>query len=135
MKEHRGEGAEGAKRDLMGCERNRSHIEIHGNSNEDTAGRIEVATPNGFDPNLAQLIRDTWPEVRGDLFADIELWIEPIDTENMTWTAGNAKELGMLSICPDVCLHLEIPSALRDEGEARTALVRALTEPFERTLP
>ena len=108
----------------------RAYVEIHGNSRAENAHEIQVATPDGFSPSLAQAIKEAWPSVRGSFFADVDLVIEPVD--RIYWTAEATKRIGMMRDCPALCLHFELPAAMRERDvlEETAGVLAALLSPF-----
>jgi hypothetical protein len=102
------------------------YVEIHGNSRQDTARRIEVATV-GVDRDhalqlktLLELTRDA--HLRGDGAAPaLAVLVEPAD--KVFYAAGGAKRAGILRL-PDRGLHVELPRAARREyREIYTAIL------------
>lgn len=91
------------------------YVEIHGNGNRESAGRIEIATV-GLDRDdawrvrtLLELIRDA--RLRGEPSAPrLEVLVEPLDP--IRYTASAAKQSGVLRL-PRRALHIEIPRAAR----------------------
>jgi hypothetical protein len=91
------------------------YVEIHGNANRESAGRIEIATA-GFDRDdawrlrtLLELIRDA--RLRGVPEAPrLAVLVEPVDP--LRYTASAAKQSGLLRL-PRRALHIEIPRAAR----------------------
>ncbi len=100
------------------------YVEIHGNSKQQTALEIQVATVN-VDAALAQLLKDTYQSARSGLLLDFALKIEPLD--EVYWTAGGNKAAGMMNEPPGRCLHIELPKALRTD-ESRPQTVAALAK-------
>lgn len=85
----------------------RLYVEIHGNSNPNTAQNIEVATV-GVTSEQAQALKDAYKQ--SGLF-DLNLLIEPL--EKITYSAFCAKKLGPLGKAPRA-LHFEFPRSARE---------------------
>jgi hypothetical protein len=101
-------------------------VEIHGNANRETAGRIEIATV-GVDRDealrlgtLFELVRDahlaTNPEA-----PSLAVLIEPAGT--LRYAASGAKRDGIFRV-PERALHIELPrAARRDWQELYTSIL------------
>ncbi len=89
----------------------RLYVEIHGNSNPNTARNIEVASV-GITAAQAQALKDAYPEMlRQSGLPDLGLLIEPVD--RITYSAACAKKLGTLGRAPRA-LHFEFPPSARE---------------------
>jgi len=105
---YRGHVAEAAQGPL------RFYVEIHGNANAATVGRVEVATVGlGRDDawrlkTLFELIRDS--QLEDSSVPRLEIWVEILDP--VRYTASAAKQGGMLGAAPRA-LHIELPRAAR----------------------
>jgi hypothetical protein len=89
----------------------RLYVEIHGNSNPNTARNIEVATV-GITGAQAQALKESYPDMlRQSGLPDLGLLIEPID--RITYSAACAKKLGTLGRAPRA-LHFEFPRSARE---------------------
>ena len=90
------------------------YVEIHGNGNAASAGRVEVATVGlGRDDawrlkTLFELIRDS--HVEDPAAPRLDVWVEAIDP--VRYTASASKQAGMLAVAPRA-LHIELPRAAR----------------------
>ncbi|HEX6154515.1 MAG TPA: hypothetical protein VFZ54_00725 [Burkholderiales bacterium] len=109
----------------------RLYVEIHGNSNPNTARSIEVATV-GITAAQAQALKADYPEMlRQSGLPDLGFLIEPVD--RITYCAACAKKLGTLGQAPRA-LHFEFPRSARETTNlSRTArlvsmIVRRLLE-------
>ena len=85
----------------------RLYVEVHGNSNPNSAQNIEVATV-GVTREQAQALKDAYRQ--SGLF-DHDLLIEPLD--RITYSAACAKKLGSLGKAARA-LHFEFPRAARE---------------------
>ena len=99
----------------------RLYVEVHGNSNPNTAQNIEVATV-GITAAEAQAVKDAYAamlaRVRGSVrdFPELALLVEPMD--RITYTAACAKKLGALTVgFAPRAVHFEFPRSAR-EGDA-----------------
>jgi hypothetical protein len=109
----------------------RLYVEIHGNSNPNTARNIEVATV-GVTAAQAQALKAAYPEMlKQSGLSDLVLLIEPVD--KITYSAACAKKLGVLGRAPRA-LHFEFPRSARETTTLSraamlvTMLVRRLLE-------
>ena len=109
----------------------RLYVEVHGNSNPNSASRIEVATV-GISREQAQALKDAYPEMlRQSGLPDLALLIEPVD--RITYSAACAKKLGALGRAPRG-LHFEFPRSARETHSVSRAatlvamIVRRLLE-------
>jgi hypothetical protein len=103
------------------------YVEIHGNANAASAGRVEVATVGlGRDDawrlkTLFELIRDA--HLTDPAVPRLEIWVETIDP--VRYTASASKQMGMLGTAPRA-LHIELPRPARTTyREAYTKLLAA----------
>lgn len=93
----------------------RLYVEIHGNSNPNTAQNLEVATV-GLTAAQAQSVKAAYPallaQVRGKAgdFPELALLIEPLD--RIYWGAACAKRFGVLGKQRGV--HFEFPRGARE---------------------
>lgn len=93
----------------------RFYVEVHGDGQEDTMGRVEIATV-GLDKEdawrlktLLELVRDA--HLRGQPDAPrLEVAVEPADTLR---SAAPASKSGGLLARSDKALHIELPRAAR----------------------
>jgi hypothetical protein len=92
----------------------RLYVEVHGNGNGESAGRLEIATV-GLDrgdawrlKTLFELIRDS--RVDDPSVLRLEVWVESLDP--VRYTASASKQSGMLAVAPRA-LHIELPLAAR----------------------
>lgn len=98
----------------------RLYVEVHGNSNPQTAQHVEIATV-GITAAQAQAVKDEYPamlsRVRGQFrdFPELVLLIEPLD--RITYTAACAKKLGVLAreFAPRG-IHFEFPRSARERN-------------------
>jgi hypothetical protein len=104
----------------------RFYAEIHGNTRQESAHRIEIATV-GVDREyaqrlrtLAELIRDAHLRAHREA-PRLEVAVEPADA--IFYTATGAKRHGILKL-PERALHIELPRSARDEHrEVYTAIL------------
>ncbi len=101
----------------------RWYIEIHGNGQQDSAGRMEIATV-GLSRDeawrlktLLEIIRDAHLRSQPDV-PRLDILVEPVDT--LRYTASQAKAGGPLGRS-EKALHIELPRA------ARTTYLHAYT--------
>jgi hypothetical protein len=108
----------------------RLYVEVHGNSNPQTATRVEVAT-TGLSADEARRMRDTYPAIlartreHAPAYPGLALLVEPLD--RIVYTASCAKSIGLFStdLVPRV-VHLELPRSARErEMIEATALLIA----------
>ena len=104
------------------------YIEIHGNSIPSTSNQIQVATVN-VSSALATYLVDRFNVHKQIKLGNYELRIEPL--HNLFWTANQSKEIGMLSHCNNICLHFEIPRALRNDSGRMSKTAEVLANLFE----
>lgn len=104
----------------------RFYVEIHGNSHQDTVGRVEIATV-GITmeeawrlKTLLELVRDA--HLRGQPEAPkLEIFVEPVDA--LRYSASASKSGGFLSRS-EKSLHIELPKSARTTyREAYTAVL------------
>jgi hypothetical protein len=115
----------------------RLYVEVHGNSNPNTAQNIEVATV-GITASEAQAVKNDYAamlaRVRGIVrdFPELKLLIEPVD--RITYTAACAKKLGALTagLAPRA-VHFEFPRSAR-EGNAIDGSAMLVAEIVRRLL-
>jgi hypothetical protein len=97
----------------------RFYVEIHGNSNPNTAQNLEVATV-GVTAAQAQAVKEGYAallaQVRGRVrdFPELALLIEPLD--RIYWGAACAKKYGIFA--RERGLHFEFPRAAREPHTA-----------------
>ena len=90
------------------------YVEIHGNANAASVGRVEVATVGlGRDDawrlkTLFELVRDS--QLEDSTVPRLEIWVETLDP--VRYTASAAKQGGVLGTAPRA-LHIELPRAAR----------------------
>lgn len=92
----------------------RLYVEVHGNGNGESTGRLEIATV-GLDrgdawrlKTLFELIRDS--RVDDPSVPRLDVWVESLDP--IRYTASASKQSGMLAVAPRA-LHIELPLAAR----------------------
>ncbi|MFQ5520654.1 MAG: hypothetical protein ACE5FK_04590 [Candidatus Methylomirabilia bacterium] len=93
----------------------RLYVELHGNTRQESAGRIEIATM-GVDrlgawklKTLFELTRDSYLGSRPEV-PRLEVLVEPLD--RVVLTASSAKQIGILRL-PRQAMHIELPRAAR----------------------
>jgi len=113
------------------------YVEVHGNSNPDTAQNIEVATV-GITAAEARAVKNAYAamlaRVRGSVrdFPELALLVEPLD--RITYTAACAKKLGALTVgFAPRALHFEFPRRAR-QGEAIRGAAMLVAEIVRRLL-
>ena len=100
----------------------RLYVEIHGNSNPNTARHIEVATV-GITAAQAQALKHAFPEMlRQSGLPELALLIEPLD--RITYSASCAKKLGTLGKASKG-LHFEFPRSAREPNNVSRAATLA----------
>ena len=93
----------------------RLYVEVHGNSRQESAGRVEIATVGVSREDawrlktLLELIRDSRLPPEGDV-PRLEVWVESQDP--VLYTASAAKQSGILAQTP-LALHIELPRVAR----------------------
>ena len=110
----------------------RLYVEVHGNSNPQTAKKIEVAT-TGLTAEEARRVRDAYPAIlarsreHAPEYPDLALLVEPLD--RIFFTASCAKSIGLFStdLVPRV-VHLEFPRSARERDtiEATALLIAGI---------
>lgn len=93
----------------------RFYVEVHGNSRQESAGRVEIATVGVSREGawrlktLLELIRDSRVPPEGDV-PRLEVWVEALDP--VEYTAAAVKRSGILAQTP-LALHIELPRVAR----------------------
>jgi hypothetical protein len=105
----------------------RLYVEVHGNSRQESAGRLEIATVGVSRESawrlktLLELIRDSRVPPEGDV-PRLEVWVEAQDP--VVYTASAAKQSGILAQTP-LALHIELPRVARTTHRDAYTLVLA----------
>jgi hypothetical protein len=92
----------------------RLYVEVHGNSRQESAGRVEIATV-GLSRDDAWRLKTLFELVRDARLQEpeaprLDVWVESLDP--LHYTASAAKQSGMLSVSPRA-LHIELPRVAR----------------------
>lgn len=105
----------------------RFYVEVHGNSRQESAGRVEIATVGVSREGawrlktLLELIRDSRVPPEGDV-PRLEVWVEALDP--VEYTAAAAKRSGILAQTP-LALHIELPRVARTTHREAYTMVLA----------
>ncbi|MFQ5898391.1 MAG: hypothetical protein ACE5JN_09105 [Candidatus Methylomirabilia bacterium] len=113
------------------------YVELHGNTRQESAGRIEIATV-GVDrleawqiKTLFELTRDTHLSGRPEV-PRLGVLVEPLD--RIALTASSAKQIGILRL-PRHVIHIELPRAARVSGaEGYVQVLAEFLQEASRTL-
>jgi hypothetical protein len=105
----------------------RLYVELHGNSRQESAGRVEIATVGVSRADawrlktLLELIRDSRLPAEGDV-PRLDVWVEAEDP--IWYTASAAKQSGVLAGTP-LALHIELPRPARTTHREAYTMVLA----------